>query len=111
MEAFTDLPLKFPRTTPGSKHVFHLFVVQLKNQDLRDSLMSHLAAREITTLVHYPVAIHLQPAYNDLGYTEGSLPVTERAVKTILSLPIFPEMEDAEAEYVIENVRNFFKDK
>jgi dTDP-4-amino-4,6-dideoxygalactose transaminase len=107
-EGLAGLPLRLPLISPASRHVFHLFVIQLENQDVRNRLIKYLSEKEITTLIHYPVAIHLQPAYKYLGYKEGSLPVTENAVATIMSLPIFPEMEEAEQEYVIENIRSFF---
>ena len=111
MEGLKGLPLRLPSVTHGTRHVFHLFVIQLEAQALRDKLIKYLAEKEIISLIHYPIAIHLQPAYRYLNYKEGSLPRTEKAVKTIMSLPIFPEMEDEELEYVIENIRNFFKNK
>jgi len=107
-KGLAGLPIRLPSATKGSRHVFHLFVIQLESRDVRDRLMKYLLEKEITTLIHYPIAIHLQPAYKYLGYKEGSLPVTENAVDTIMSLPIFPEMEEAEQEYVIENIRSFF---
>lgn len=111
IEGLAELPIKLPTFVTGLRQVFHLFVIQLKNQATRDELMKYLAKKEITTLIHYPLAIHLQLAYKDLGYKKGGLPVTEQAVSTIMSLPIFPEIKDKEVDYVIENIRDFFESK
>ncbi|MDD3521181.1 MAG: DegT/DnrJ/EryC1/StrS family aminotransferase [Actinomycetota bacterium] len=107
-EGLKGLPLKIPAVLPGGRHVYHLFVTQLENQEKRDRLMRYLSEKEITTLIHYPIPIHLQPAYDYLGCREGSLPVTENAAKTIVSLPLFPEMKNSETDYVIENIISFF---
>jgi dTDP-4-amino-4,6-dideoxygalactose transaminase len=99
------LPLALPTISEGTLHVFHLFVVRTPR---RDELMRFLAGRGIGTLVHYPVPLHLQPAYAGLGGREGDFPVAERAQKEVLSLPLFPELERRELEDVCEAVREFF---
>jgi len=74
-------------------HVYHLYVVRVAE---RDRLRAALTARGIDTGLHYPVPVHLQPAFRDLGYGEGAFPVSEAAARSVLSLPIYPEMtEDA----------------
>jgi dTDP-4-amino-4,6-dideoxygalactose transaminase len=85
---------------------YHLFVVQ---SDARDDLRARLTQRGITTKVHYPTPIHLQPAAQRLGYRAGSLPVTERQAKRILSLPIHQFLQPAEIAYVAEEIDEFFK--
>jgi dTDP-4-amino-4,6-dideoxygalactose transaminase len=102
-----DLPVRLPAIAPGALHVFHLFVVRTPE---RDRLMKFLGSRGIGTLVHYPVPLHLQPAYAGLGYREGSFPVAERAQKEILSLPLYPELTRAELEEVCSAIRAFFGD-
>lgn len=104
-QLLAGLPLALPAIAPETLHVFHLFVVRTPR---RDDLMEFLAARGIGTLVHYPVPLHLQPAYADLGGREGDFPVAERAQKEVLSLPLFPELTRAELEEVCGAVGAFF---
>jgi dTDP-4-amino-4,6-dideoxygalactose transaminase len=66
----------------------------------RDAVRAQLQAQQIQTGVHYPIPVHLQPAYSDLGSREGSFPVTERIAGEVLSLPMFPEMTTAQVEQV-----------
>jgi dTDP-4-amino-4,6-dideoxygalactose transaminase len=102
-ELLHGLPLQLPRFTPG--HVFHLYVVACAE---RDALRDHLRANGVGCDIHYPVPTHLQPAYSDLGFGPGSLPVTEAAAGRILSLPIYPELAYAEVERVAAVVRSFY---
>ena len=71
-------------------------------------MREHLAARGVETGVHYPVPLHLQPAYAFLGHRQGDFPVSEAACETIVSLPIYPTLSDAQVEAVIAAVREFF---
>lgn len=91
-----------PHEAPYAKHVYHLYVVRVKN---RDAVVAKLKERGVQTLVHYPVPIHLQQAFSDLGYKRGSLPVTEKICGEIISLPMFPEMTDTEIEYVADKLK------
>jgi dTDP-4-amino-4,6-dideoxygalactose transaminase len=83
---------------------YHLYVVRCGR---REALQQHLAENGIQTLIHYPVPVHLQEAYRDLGKTRGDYPVAEACADEILSLPIFPELTDGEAEYVVETLNSF----
>jgi dTDP-4-amino-4,6-dideoxygalactose transaminase len=87
-----------------SEPVWHLYVIEV---DDRDGLQKHLADRGIETAIHYPVPIHLQPAYRALGYHAGDFPVTERAARRILSLPMYPELPFDAIEEVVAEVRGF----
>ena len=107
MEGLKGLPIILPIIQPDTSHVFHLFVIRVKE---RGSFIGYLLKEGISALIHYPVPIHLQPAYSYLGYKKGELPVTEKLSEEILSLPIYPELEDNEIEYVIGKIRQFFKD-
>ena len=78
-----------PEVKPGCVHAHHLFVIRYPK---RDELQKFLKARQIATGIHYPIPLHLQPAYADLGYKEGDFPATEAAARQILSLPMYPEM-------------------
>lgn len=105
MELLDGVPLGLPRKTTED-HVYHLFVVKT---DRRDDLQSYLKSRGISTGIHYPVPLHLQPALAHLGHGLGSFPVAERLAGQILSLPMYPEMTDAQIERVAAEVRRFFE--
>ena len=81
--------IALPSVKPGCAHVYHLFVIR---HPRRDDLQKFLKERGIATGVHYPLPLHLQPAYADLGHKQGDFPATEAAARQILSLPIYPEM-------------------
>jgi len=87
-----------------AKYVYHLFVIRTKK---RNSLQAFLKEKRIETLIHYPIPIHLQEAFKELGYGRGDLPLTERYSGEILSLPFFPEMKQSEMEEVTEGIRSF----
>jgi dTDP-4-amino-4,6-dideoxygalactose transaminase len=93
------LSVELPVVARGSEPVWHLFVIRVAE---RDQVMATLKARGIDTGVHYPCPLHLQPAYSRLGLKAGALPETERAAARILSLPIFPELTDAQIDSVVE---------
>ncbi len=91
-----------------NRHVYHLYVIRTPH---RDQLQAFLKERGIFTGVHYPVPIHLQHAVQALGYTAGSLPVTEKVASDILSLPMFAELTDEQIDYVVENIKQFITEK
>ncbi|HEV2881593.1 MAG TPA: DegT/DnrJ/EryC1/StrS family aminotransferase [Pyrinomonadaceae bacterium] len=96
--------LTLPRELPYARHIYHLYVVQT---DERDALQQHLTAAGIQTGIHYPVPVHLQPAYASLGHRAGDFPVAERQAARVLSLPMFPELTGEQIERVAEVVRAF----
>jgi dTDP-4-amino-4,6-dideoxygalactose transaminase len=93
-----------PVVRDRTEHVYHLYVVRAAR---RDELRAYLAERGVGSGVHYPLPAHLQPAYDNLDLGRGSLPETERAANEVLSLPIYPELQAAEVERVIELVNEF----
>jgi len=95
------LPVEAPWT---GRHAYHLFVVRLPGLD-RDSVARELAARGVQTVVHYPVPIHLQKAYAGLGLRQGAFPCAEAAARSILSLPMFPEITQSQVAYVADSLR------
>ena len=97
--AGVELPAKQDETRP----VHHLFVVR---HSRRDALMAALRERGVATLIHYPIPLHRQPAFASLGATPGELPVVEKAAAEILSLPLYPELTDTQAEAVVAAVRD-----
>ena len=97
-----DSTLQTPVVRRDCRHVYHCYVVRTAN---RDQVRQLLADQQIQTGVHYPIPVHLQPAYGDLGYSAGAFPVAEAAAREVLSLPIFPEMSDAQVEAVASALR------
>ncbi|MEE9604713.1 MAG: DegT/DnrJ/EryC1/StrS family aminotransferase [Candidatus Scalindua sp.] len=93
-----------PKTINFNKHVFHLYVIRLKE---RDRLAEHLKANNIGCAVHYPIPQHLQKCLEHLGYKEGDMPEAERAAKEILAIPIFPEITKEEQDYIISTINDF----
>lgn len=93
-----------PCALPEAEHVYHLYVVRAAR---RDELRAYLAERGVGTGIHYPLPAHLQPAYADLGLGPGSLPETERAAREVISLPLYPELEETEIDRVIALVNEF----
>jgi dTDP-4-amino-4,6-dideoxygalactose transaminase len=96
-----DLPVESAWT---GRHAYHLYVVRLLERD-RDAVARELAARGVRAMVHYPVPIHLQKAYADLGAGAGAFPAAEAAALTILSLPMFPEITQTQVEYIADSLR------
>ena len=100
-----DSAVALPLIRDGVEHVFHQFVLRSRG---RDSLREHLSRSGIGTLVHYPVPIHLQPAYaGRVAVQPGGLPETERAANEVLSLPMFPQLTRDEVDEVIKSVNNW----
>ncbi|PIE32001.1 erythromycin biosynthesis sensory transduction protein eryC1 [candidate division KSB3 bacterium] len=104
-EGLQDLPVITPQEKRDCYHVYHLYVLQSEE---RDDLQTFLAEQGVRTLIHYPIPVHLQKAYADLGYTRGAFPVTEGVADNILSLPMYPQLRDDEISQVIDEVRRFF---
>jgi len=93
-----------PVITPEVEPVWHLFVIRVEQ---RDALRKSLADRGISAGIHYPIPIHLQEAYRDLGHKKGDFPVTEDCAERILSLPMYSELTEQMIEYVAEAVCEF----
>ena len=100
--------LQTPVRSPFTTHIFHQYTLQIE-ASRRDDLKQYLQENGIPSQVYYPVPLHLQKAYADLGYREGSLPVSEELCKRVLSLPIHTEMERIQLEYISEHIQQFLK--
>ncbi len=96
--------VRMPDQPSHGQSVFHQFTIR---HPRRDALREHLARHDVGTDLIYPVPLHLQKCYAGLGYGEGSFPVAERAARTCVSLPIFPELTDAQVDHVIKAVNAF----
>ncbi len=106
--------IKLPKEMDYAKHVYHLFVIQVLSDDpgsriqYRDSLQKFLSDNGISTGLHYPVPLHLQPCFEHLGYKKGNCPVAEELAEQGLSLPMFAELTDEQIEYVCSTIKSFF---
>jgi dTDP-4-amino-4,6-dideoxygalactose transaminase len=105
-ELLTNSGVTLPYVAPAANPVWHLYVIRTPE---RDALLKELESTGIGAGVHYPVPLHLQPAYAELGYKARSLPVTEEVAATCLSLPLYPEMSDEQQDRVVEAVRHFME--
>ncbi len=95
--------IRLPSIRSNAEAVWHLFVIEVEN---RDALKTKLEEKGISTIIHYPIPLHLQPAYSYLGYTQKSFPFAEDASTKILSLPLWPEMTREQQDYVINHLKN-----
>ena len=93
-----------PKIREGATHIWHQFVIKT---DLRDELINYLDEKNIGTIIHYPIPPHLSEAYSYLGLKEGSLPITERYAKTVLSIPLYNGMTKEEQDYIIQTINEF----
>jgi dTDP-4-amino-4,6-dideoxygalactose transaminase len=100
-ELLRETDLALPREMPYARHVYHLYVVQ---SEARAALQQSLAEAGVQTGIHYPVPIHLQPAYGFLGHGRGDFPEAERQADRVLSLPMFPELKEEELLRVAEAI-------
>lgn len=107
-KAFSMLPeVKIPERNPDSEHIFHQYTLQVENS-LRDELQAYLLEHNIPSMIYYPLGLHLQAAYKNLGYKKGDFPIAEDVCTKVLSLPIHTEMEDDQLEYIISSTKKFF---
>jgi len=105
-ELFADMKdsMVIPIEAEWTKGVYHLYVVRVQD---REHLQAHLSEAGIGSGIHYPIPLHLQKAYNHLGYNRGDFPVTERVAAEIVSLPMFPQLQPAQQQSVASAVKEF----
>ncbi len=102
-EQFVGLPLALPVERPGAHHVYHQYTIASAQ---REKLIETLKTQGVGCAIYYPKCLHLQPVYENLGYAEGSLPVAETAAREVLSLPVFPELTEAERQICRRGCKN-----
>jgi dTDP-4-amino-4,6-dideoxygalactose transaminase len=107
-EAGLDDQLGLPETTRDQHHVWNQYTIRVPDGH-RDALRASLAEAQIGSEIYYPVPLHLQECFAALGYTQGSLPETERAASEVLSLPIFPELTEAQQQSVVKRIAHYFR--
>jgi len=105
-ELLADTPLQLPQPADYAESVWHLYVVRHAR---RDDLKKHLEANGVGCALHYPLPLHLQKCYAHLGYRPGAFPVSEKAARECLSLPIYAELTDAQIQRVVSVIRDFFR--
>lgn len=107
--AFQENPqISPPFRFKNSEHIFHQYTLKVKNGK-RDALKHFLNEKGIPAMIYYPVGLHLQEAYKNLGYVEGDFPITEKICTEVLSLPMHTELDELQLKYITESVNEFFK--
>ncbi len=105
-EAFAGHPaICPPHTDPAHEHIYNQYTLRVER---RNELQAHLRARGIGNSIYYPLPLHRQPCFADLGYAEGSLPAAEAAAAQVISLPVYPELTEAQQRAVIDAVLGYY---
>lgn len=99
--------IKPPYVAPYSRHVFNYYTIRLNSRLSRDKLKEFLSSQGIATAIYYPLSLHLQEVYKPLGYEPGDFPQSEHAQEEVLSLPIYPELEDQQIERIVGLIKVF----
>lgn len=100
-ELLAPLGIEVPVEAPNTRHVFHVYAIRVPD---RDRVQKELQAAGIATAIHYPIPVHLQKAFAQLGYKPGDFPISEQLAATVLSLPMYPEMSEEQLREVVETV-------
>jgi dTDP-4-amino-4,6-dideoxygalactose transaminase len=105
--------IQLPKEMSNVKHVYHLFVIQVKGdeknrEEERNKLQQFLTENGVATGLHYAIPLHQQKCFQDLGYKKGDFPVTEQLAESGLSLPMFPELTDEQISYVTDKIKEYF---
>jgi dTDP-4-amino-4,6-dideoxygalactose transaminase len=93
--------VRTPPATPGARHIYNQYVVRVRD---RDALRAHLSAAGVGTEIYYPVPLHLQQCFAYLGHKAGDYPLSEQAAAEVLALPIYPELSEAQLQYVVDSI-------
>jgi dTDP-4-amino-4,6-dideoxygalactose transaminase len=104
--AAASVPVTTPYVRPDVRHVYHQYTVRAPQ---RDALAEHLKQRGVSTMIYYPLPLHLQGLYKDLGMAEGALPFAEAAGREVLSLPMFPELTEAQQAEIVAAIAEFYR--
>jgi len=100
-----NLPIRLPEAASWAHTVYHLYVIRTQN---RDELKQYLKEQDIETGIHYPIPLHLQPAYKYLGYKKGDFAKSEQAAQEILSLPLYPELNIQQIKFIANSLKKFY---
>ena len=102
-QALSGLDVVTPFVPDWADPVWHLYVIRVAKRDL---VLEKLKSAGVGAGIHYPIPLHLQPAYRYLGYQEGDFPITEQAASEVLSLPLYPEMTDEQLQFVVRTLES-----
>jgi len=105
-QLLADCPVETPKTDSNNISIYHQYTIKAER---RDELQKFLADNQVSSAVFYPKSLHLQECFSDLGYKEGDFPVTEDTCKKVLSLPVYPELDKEQIEFVAETIKKFYK--
>jgi dTDP-4-amino-4,6-dideoxygalactose transaminase len=97
--------VKLPWRRPGDRHIFNQYVIRTPK---RDDLRKYLGDQGVQTEIYYPLSLHMQECFKDLGYKTGDFPESEKAAADSLALPIYPELTASQQEQVVSTIRDFF---
>jgi dTDP-4-amino-4,6-dideoxygalactose transaminase len=97
-----------PRESAHNKHVYHIYAIRVQN---RDALIKALGEKDIHCGIHYPIPLHLQDAYKDLGLGKGRFPVAEQVASEFVSLPMFPELGQDQIDFVVRELGSILTDQ
>jgi dTDP-4-amino-4,6-dideoxygalactose transaminase len=103
-DEFSKMGIVTPEPAEYNVHTYHQYTIRV---DKRDELLKYLNDNGVSSRVYYPVPLHLQPCYKDLGYFKGDLPVSEEMSDKVLSLPVYPELSEEAVGYIINTVKRF----
>jgi dTDP-4-amino-4,6-dideoxygalactose transaminase len=103
-ELLADVEVVVPVELDHVKHIYHCYVIRTPR---RDELVEHLKKQGTGVVIHYPLPVHLQPAYKDLGYRPGDFPVSEACAAEVVSIPMFPELTDEQQQRVVSQIKEF----
>jgi dTDP-4-amino-4,6-dideoxygalactose transaminase len=106
-KGFVQIPKAvYKHTGDKNHHIYNPYTIRAKSRDI---LQNYLYEQGIGTAIYYPVPLHLQECYRDLGYLKGDFPESEKASESVLSLPIYPELTPSQQEYVVEKITEFYQ--
>jgi dTDP-4-amino-4,6-dideoxygalactose transaminase len=97
--------VQLPEESGSQLHVYNQYVIRVRD---RDDLRMHLADRGIGTEIYYPVPLHLQDCFKDLGYHQGNFPESEGAAKEVLAIPIYPELDEKAQQFIVDSISLFY---
>jgi dTDP-4-amino-4,6-dideoxygalactose transaminase len=106
IQSHLELPIILPKETGWGRHIYHLYQTRVQR---RSELMSYLKECQVGSEVYYPVPLHLQACFKDLGYAVGDQPNAECAAETTLSLPIYPELTEEQIQHVVDSMKAFYQ--
>jgi dTDP-4-amino-4,6-dideoxygalactose transaminase len=106
----SDIPqIRIPSRNEFSSHIFHQYTILLDKGLNRDELKDYLKQNGIPSMVYYPVPVHLQDAFSDLGYSKGDYPVSEYLAQSVLSLPMHTELTEEQTGKITQTIKSYFK--